>query len=86
MEFGRELFGVPGNVTQAVNFAANLLIEQDAKAVTIAEDVTEELPRRSVRPRPSWKSPNSAASSSPPRLPAAPSRPTLFSVPTSSDD
>ena len=31
MEFGREVFGVPGNVTQAVSFAPNLLIKQGAK-------------------------------------------------------
>jgi DNA processing protein len=44
MEFGREVFGVPGNVTQAVSFAPNLLIKQGAKLVTGAEDVIEELP------------------------------------------
>ena len=44
MEFGREVFGVPGNVTQAVSFAPNLLIKQGAKLVTNAEDVIEELP------------------------------------------
>jgi DNA processing protein len=44
MEFGREVFGVPGNVTQEVSFAANLLIKQGAKLVTNAEDVIEELP------------------------------------------
>ena len=43
MEFGREVFGVPGNVTQAVSFAPNLLIKQGAKLVTNAEDVIEEL-------------------------------------------
>ncbi len=31
MEFGREVFGVPGNATQAVSFAPNLLIKQGAK-------------------------------------------------------
>lgn len=44
MEFGREVFGVPGNVTQAVSFAPNLLIKQGAKLVTGADDVVEELP------------------------------------------
>jgi DNA processing protein len=44
MEFGREVFGVPGNVTQAVSFAPNQLIKQGAKLVTDAEDVIEELP------------------------------------------
>jgi len=44
MEFGREVFGVPGNVTQEVSFAPNQLIKQGAKLVTSAEDVVEELP------------------------------------------
>src|SRR6266436_2862311 len=43
MEFGREVFGVPGNVTQPVSFAPNQLIKQGAKLVTSAEDVIEEL-------------------------------------------
>jgi len=44
MEFGREVFGVPGNVTQEMSFAPNQLIKQGAKLVTSAEDVVEELP------------------------------------------
>jgi DNA processing protein len=44
MEFGREVFGVPGNVTQEVSFAPNLLIKQGAKLATNADDVIEELP------------------------------------------
>jgi DNA processing protein len=44
MEFGREVFGVPGNATQQVSFAPNQLIKQGAKLVTCAEDVIEELP------------------------------------------
>src|SRR5712692_442159 len=44
MEFGREVFGVPGNVTQPVSFAPNQLIKQGAKLVTSWEDVVEELP------------------------------------------
>jgi DNA processing protein len=43
MEFGREVSGVPGNVTQDVSFAPDLLIKQGAKLVTNAEDVIEEL-------------------------------------------
>jgi DNA processing protein len=39
-----EAFAVPGNVTQDVSFAPNLLIKQGAKVVTNAEDVIEELP------------------------------------------
>jgi DNA processing protein len=44
MEFGREVFGVPGNVTQPASFAANHLIKQGAKLVTSWEDVVDELP------------------------------------------
>jgi DNA processing protein len=44
MEFGREVFGIPGNVTQEMSFAPNQLIKQGAKLVTSAEDVIEELP------------------------------------------
>jgi DNA processing protein len=44
MEFSREVFGVPGNVTQPVSFAPNQLIKQGAKLVASAEDVIEELP------------------------------------------
>jgi DNA processing protein len=44
MEFGHEVFAVPGNVTQSASFAPNLLIEQGAKLVTNGEDIVEELP------------------------------------------
>jgi len=44
MEFGREVFGVPGNVTQPTSFAPNQLIKQGAKLVSSWEDVVEELP------------------------------------------
>jgi DNA processing protein len=44
MEFGREVFGVPGNVTQLLSFAPNQRIKQGAKLVTNGEDVIEELP------------------------------------------
>ncbi len=44
MEFGREVYGVPGNVTVDVSFAPNQLIKQGAKLVTCWEDVVEELP------------------------------------------
>jgi DNA processing protein len=49
MEFGKEVFGVPGNVTPPVSFAPNQLIKQGAKLVTCAADVIEELPTP-VRP------------------------------------
>ncbi|HEV2387503.1 MAG TPA: DNA-processing protein DprA [Candidatus Acidoferrales bacterium] len=44
MEFGREVFGVPGNATQASSYGPNQLIKQGAKLVTGWEDVIEELP------------------------------------------
>ena len=44
MEFGREVFGVPGNITEAASFAPNQLIKQGAKLVAGWEDVVEELP------------------------------------------
>jgi DNA processing protein len=44
MEFGREVYGVPGNVTQPTSFGPNQLIKQGAKLVTSWEDVIEELP------------------------------------------
>jgi DNA processing protein len=44
MEFGREVFGVPGNATQPASFGPNQLIKQGAKLVTSWEDVIEELP------------------------------------------
>jgi len=44
MEFGREVFGVPGNATQPSSFGPNQLIKQGAKLATGWEDVVEELP------------------------------------------
>lgn len=44
MEFNREVYGVPGNVTQPPSFAPNQLIKQGAKLVMGWEDVVEELP------------------------------------------
>ena len=44
MEFGREVYSVPGNITTDVSFAPNQLIKQGAKLVTSWEDVIEELP------------------------------------------
>jgi DNA processing protein len=44
MEFGREVYGVPGNITEPVSFAPNQLIKQGAKLVAGWEDVVEELP------------------------------------------
>jgi DNA processing protein len=44
MEFGREVFAVPGNVTEAASFASHQLIKQGAKLVAGWEDVADELP------------------------------------------
>jgi DNA processing protein len=44
MEFGREVYGVPGNATQPTSFGPNQLIKQGAKLATSWEDVFEELP------------------------------------------
>ena len=44
MEFGREVYGIPGNATQPSSFGPNQLIKQGAKLVTSWEDVVEELP------------------------------------------
>ena len=44
MEFGREVYGVPGNITADISFAPNQLIKQGAKLVASWEDVVEELP------------------------------------------
>ena len=44
MEFGREVYGVPGNVTEPMSFAPNQLIKQGAKLVTNWQEVVEELP------------------------------------------
>jgi DNA processing protein len=44
LEFGREIFAVPGNITSAQSFGPHALIRQGAKLVTGWEDVVEELP------------------------------------------
>jgi DNA processing protein len=43
MEFGQQVFGVPGNATRPSSFGPNQLIKQGAKFVTGWEDVIEEL-------------------------------------------
>jgi predicted Rossmann fold nucleotide-binding protein DprA/Smf involved in DNA uptake len=43
-EFGRQVYGVPGNVTDPVSFAPNQLVKQGAKLVVGWEDVVGELP------------------------------------------
>ena len=44
MEFGREVFSVPGNATQPTSFGPNQLIKQGANLITTWEDVIGELP------------------------------------------
>jgi DNA processing protein len=44
MEFGREVYGVPGNATQPTSYGPHQLIKQGAKLVTGWQDVVEELP------------------------------------------
>jgi predicted Rossmann fold nucleotide-binding protein DprA/Smf involved in DNA uptake len=61
MEFGREVLGVPGNVTQPVSFAPNQLIKQSAKLVTATRTSSRNCPRRFARlwRKPSNRNPNS---------------------------
>ena len=44
MEFGREVYGVPGNAAQPTSLGPNQLIKQGTKLVTGWEDLIEELP------------------------------------------
>lgn len=44
MEYNRQVYGVPGNITSAKSHAPNALIKQGAKLVETWEDVIEELP------------------------------------------
>jgi DNA processing protein len=44
LEFGREIFAVPGNITSAQSFGPHALIRQGAKLVASWQDIVEELP------------------------------------------
>ncbi|MBI2955843.1 MAG: DNA-protecting protein DprA [Acidobacteria bacterium] len=44
MEYNRQVYGIPGNITNAKSHAPNTLIKQGAKLVETWEDVVEELP------------------------------------------
>jgi len=44
LEFGREIFAIPGNITSPQSFGPHALIRQGAKLVTSWQDVIEELP------------------------------------------
>jgi DNA processing protein len=44
LEFGREIFAVPGNITSPQSFGPHALIRQGAKLVASWQDIVEELP------------------------------------------
>lgn len=44
MEFGRDVYGVPGNTTEPMSFGPQTFIKQGAKLVTSWQDVVKELP------------------------------------------
>ncbi|HSC78077.1 MAG TPA: DNA-processing protein DprA, partial [Candidatus Acidoferrales bacterium] len=44
MEYNRQVYGIPGNITNQKSHAPNTLIKQGAKLVETWEDVIEELP------------------------------------------
>jgi DNA processing protein len=44
LEFGREIFAVPGNITSPQSFGPHALIRQGAKLVAGWQDIVEELP------------------------------------------
>jgi DNA processing protein len=55
MEFGREVYGAPGNATQPTSFGPNQLIKQGAKLVTGWEDVLKSCQPRSAPSYCLWK-------------------------------
>ena len=55
MEFGREVYGVPGNCTQPSSFAPNQLIKQGAKLVTAWKMWWRSFPRMCAPNFSRWK-------------------------------
>lgn len=49
LEQGREVFSLPGRIDSATAWGTNSLIQQGAKTVCSAEDITEEFPERAPR-------------------------------------
>jgi DNA processing protein len=64
-EFGREVYGVPGNVTEPVSFVANQLIKQGAKLAASWEDGREAIAGRDSRGASSGASNHAARASVP---------------------
>jgi len=44
LEYNRDVFAVPGNITSKFSFGTNELIRNGAKCITRVEDIIEELP------------------------------------------
>lgn len=45
LEYNRDVFAMPGNITRKLSLGTNELIKKGAKCVTVASDIIEELPK-----------------------------------------